>query len=273
MFLIKGRSILRHQLLSETSPCRPFSVGGKQLGLKDSRDGFPAFIDAIEKPNPDLWLLENVRGFLYRNKKYFREIIIKLNNLGYIVEYKLLNAVNFNVPQNRERLVVVGHRGGFQFPIPRNYIVTDGEALGDMAFSIPENAKFLTSNMDKYIAKYEKASKCVNPRDLYLNRPARTLTCRNLAGATGDMHRIRLADGRRRRITVKEAAKLQSFPDWFAFDGNESKCYYQIGNAAPPMLAKEIAVQVVQYFSSKERLSYSEIHKKSVPIQEELFAI
>lgn len=65
--------------------------------------------------------------------------------------------------------------------------------------------------MDQYVANYEKASKCVNPRDLYLDRPARTLTCRNLAGATGDMHRIRLPDGRRRRITVRKQRDYKVF--------------------------------------------------------------
>ena len=54
-------------------PCQPFSVGGKQLGLKDARDGFPVFIDAIEKTDPDIWIFENVRGLLYRNIDYFEE--------------------------------------------------------------------------------------------------------------------------------------------------------------------------------------------------------
>src|SRR5690606_17939890 len=99
------------------------------------------------------------------------------------------------------------------------------EAIGDLMSQTPPESKFLTPSMDQYIAKYEKASSCINPRDLYPDRPARTLTCRNLAGATGDMHRVRLADGRRRRISVREAARLQSFPDWFEFSGTEIHQY------------------------------------------------
>ena len=92
-------------------PCQPFSVGGKQAGPSDRRDGMPAFVSAIQRLRPEIWLLENVRGMLYRNRPYFEEIVQKLRALDYIVEVKLLNAVHYGVPQNRERVFVVGHRG------------------------------------------------------------------------------------------------------------------------------------------------------------------
>ena len=252
-------------------PCQPFSVGGKQLGLQDSRDGFPVFIDAIEKTDPDIWIFENVRGLLYRNIKYFDEILARLKSLNYIVEYRLLNAVNYGVPQNRERLIVVGHRGSFHFPGEEKIKSTAGDALEELAYSIPENAKFLTPSMEKYVANYEKASKCVNPRDLYLDRPARTLTCRNLAGATGDMQRLLLPDGRRRRITVREAARLQSFPDWYEFCGGETSNFYQIGNAVPPLFARALAKSVVAYLEDGDRHSSAEILYKNLPEQAALF--
>lgn len=255
------------------APLPTFQCWGKQLGLADSRDGFPVFIEAIKTVDPDIWVFENVRGLLYRNKHYFEEILTRLKRLNYVVEYQLLNAVNFGVPQNRERLVVVGHRGQFKFPQELSTRVTAGEALGELATSVPEGAKFLTPSMDKYVANYEKASKCVNPRDLHLDRPARTLTCRNLAGATGDMHRVRLPDGRRRRVTVREAARLQSFPDSFEFSGTETSQYYQIGNAVPPLFACAIASSVVDYLISEHRLSSSEILYRNLPAQTELFVM
>ena len=236
-------------------PCQPFSVGGKQKGLQDSRDGFPIFINAVKKLNPKIWLFENVRGLLYRNKWYFDEIIQALQNLGYIVKYKLLNAVNFGVPQNRERLIVVGHQGRFKLPHLLERRITAGEALGELAFSVPPESKFLTQSMDKYVAKYEKASACKNPRDLHLSKPARTLTCRNLAGATGDMHRIKLPDGRRRRLLIEEAARLQSFPDWFKFSETQISCFNQIGNAVSPLFAFYLAESVREYLESDCRLS------------------
>lgn len=245
-------------------PCQPFSVGGKQTGLKDGRDGFPAFIAAVRHLKPSLFLFENVRGMLYRNKWYLDEIIIVLRRLGYIVEYKLLNTVDYGVPQNRKRLIVIGHHGGYRFPSPLHRTITSGEALGKLAQEVPSDAKFLTASMDTYVAKYEKASKCKRPRDLHLNKPSRTVTCRNLAGATGDMMRIRLPDGRRRRLTVREAARLQTFPDWFQFMGSETSQFNQIGNAVPPMFAYHLAASVEQYLDAPEQwISADEIARKN----------
>ena len=241
-------------------PCQPFSVGGKQEGLADSRDGFPTFIAAIKQVQPKVFLFENVRGMMYRNKWYLDQIVEELQALGYIVEYDMFNTVRYGVPQRRERLIVIGHRGGFKFPTPIDKNVTAGEALGEMATETPLDAKFLTPSMDKYVAKYEKTSQCIRPRDLHLDRPSRTVTCRNLAGATGDMMRIRLPDGRRRRLTVKEATRLQSFPDWFEFEGCETSQFNQIGNAVPPLFSYHFAASVKDYlFSGKKEMTFSEI--------------
>lgn len=239
-------------------PCQPFSRFGKQMGKDDARNGFPAFIEAIRKLKPDIWMCENVRGLPEQNREYFEQLIEEFQSLGYIVDYRVFQMVKYDVPQNRERLVIVGHHGGYAFPEENDYKITAGEALGELAAQVPENAAFLTPSMDEYIERYEKASKCVVPRDLHLDRPARTLTCRNLAGATSDMQRIRLADGRRRRITVREAARLQGFPDWFEFCGTEEGQFYQIGNAVPPIFAYHMAKSIISYIENRsEKLSYA----------------
>ena len=231
-------------------PCQPFSVGGLQEGLRDKRNGFPAFIAAVERYAPRVFVFENVRGMLYRNKEYLDSVLKDLTQLGYRVECSLLNAVAYGVPQRRERLFVVGHNGKWNWPKPVKHVFTAGDAISDLATQIPTAAKFLTPSMDAYVARYEKASKCVRPRDLHLDDSSRTVTCRNLNGATGDMLRVRLPDGRRRRLTVREGARLQSFPDGFSFHGSEGSQFNQIGNAVPPLLAKAIGREVFRHLES-----------------------
>ena len=240
-------------------PCQPFSVGGHQKGIEDARDGFPIFIDAVKKLKPKVFMFENVRGLLYSNKWYFELVLAELKKLGYLIDYRLLNAVNYGIPQNRERLFVFGHRTKFTFPKPCLKKVTVGEAIGDIMYKVPPESKFLTASMDAYVARYEKASDCVNPRDLYPEKPARTLTCRNLAGATGDMQRVKLTDGRRRRLLYREAARLQSFPDWFEFYGTETQQFNQIGNAVPPLLALHLANALKECYNTNEVYSRKEI--------------
>lgn len=244
-------------------PCQPFSVIGKQQGIKDSRDGFPIFIEAIRQTEPKVFMFENVRNLMFSHKWYFELIKAELEDLGYIIEERCMNAVHYGVPQNRERVIIVGHKSTYEFPGPLKHKVTVQEAIGDIMYDIPEDSKFLTPSQDEYIARYEKASCCKRPRDLHPELPARTLTCRNLGGATSDMQRIKLADGRRRRLTYREAARLQSFPDWFEFCGNEIQRFSQIGNAVPPLLAYKIALSVKDTYY-RDIVNSKEIYKNQI---------
>jgi DNA (cytosine-5)-methyltransferase 1 len=233
-------------------PCQPFSQIGYQRGNRDARDGFPIFLDTVRRLRPKLALIENVRGLLFRNRDYLNQVADELKRLGYQVDARLLNARDYGTPQNRERVVIVAHQGGWAWPEPIvAEPVTAGHAVGDSALCVPEDAKFLTESMDRYIADYEERSACINPRDLYLDRPARTLTCRNLGAATSDMQRIRLPDGRRRMLTVREGARLQGFPDWFEFSGTRYDQTEQIGNAVSPLMALALGRQVLKTLENK----------------------
>lgn len=143
-------------------PCQPFSVRGKQGGNGDTRNGFPVFIKAIREIHPRLWLLENVRGLLYRNRRYFDSVIKELVGLGYRVDYRILNAYDYGAPQNRERIIIVGHNGSFQYPSPLRKRVTAGDAVGEFASQYDARSRFLTPSMDVYIAKYETGTPFLN---------------------------------------------------------------------------------------------------------------
>ena len=226
-------------------PCQPFSQFGYQRGRQDNRDGLPIFVDAMIRFRPKIAIMENVRGLLYRNKGYLRAAAQDMERLGYTVHAELLKAVEYGVPQKRERVFIVASRIGWQWPERVvDSPVTAGAALGPMAAAENVDSKYLTPNIDRYVARYERKSHCVTPRDLHLDRPARTVTCRNLGGATADMHRLRMPSGRRRMLTVREGARLQSFPDWFDFAGTEYERCEQIGNAVPPLLGLAVARQV-----------------------------
>lgn len=231
-------------------PCQPFSRFGNQKGIEDARDGFPIFIDAVKRIKPKVFVIENVANILGRHKWYFDIIVEEFKKLSYAVDYKIINAVNYGIPQNRERVICVGHKSQFSYPEKEAKKITVKESIGDIMYIVDENSKILTPRQDEYIAVYEQKSHCITPRDLHEDKPARTITCRNLAGATSDMHRVKLPDGRRKRITIREAARLQTFPDWFEFTGTEIQQFNQIGNAVPPLLAYKIALKVKETYNS-----------------------
>ncbi|MDA7990509.1 MAG: DNA cytosine methyltransferase [Gammaproteobacteria bacterium] len=234
----------RADLLVGGPPCQPFSVRGRQEGASDHRNGIPSFIAAVRKLRPRMWVFENVRGMMYRNRAYLASSVKKLEKLGYDVDVTVENCSDYGVPQNRERVIVVGHRGKYVPPRTLGTQVTSGAALKKIPRGDREKPIYLTRSMDRYISAYERASHCRRPRDLDRGRVARTLTCRNLGGSSSDMHRICTPNGKRRMLFVREAARLQGFPDWFEFSGSRYSQMRQIGNAVPPLFALVLGIQM-----------------------------
>lgn len=253
MDLSWGFSLPRADVLIAGPPCQPWSRAGKQLGESDPRDGFSAIARALQIVDPTIVVVENVPD-ISRNGRRDRldDFLARLVAHGYDVKEAVLNAAHYGVPQKRRRFFVMAVRGGaaIEYPGRCGTQAAVRDAIPETCELAPKDAQFLSPEMDRYIARYEKTSGCRVPRDLHLDRPARTLTVRNLGGATSDMIRLSLPCGRRRMLTVREAARLQSFPDWFHFTGSRQSQFSQIGNAVPPLLGLAVAKQVRQALTS-----------------------
>ena len=225
-------------------PCQPWSRAGKRLGIMDDRDGLALTLRFVQDARPAAVVIENVPDIARLGKRqHLDNFEADLRSLGYGVSEHVLNAADYGVPQNRRRVFVTGMIDGKPLspPEPVLQVVNVRQAIPGRCQRAAKGSQLVSDSMSAYIERYERASGCRMPRDVHPNRPSRTLTVRNLSGATGDMLRLRLPNGTRRTLTVKEAARLQSFPDWFSFRGNERSRFEQIGNAVPPLLSLAVA--------------------------------
>lgn len=270
-------------------PCQGFSLTGTR-NFDDKRNRlYLSFIDAINQLKPKAFLIENVPGLvrLY-NGAVKDEIIKRLSKIGYSVEWKILSAADYGVPQIRKRVVFVGilkKYGKFDFPkatnIPSNYLtcfdaISDLPSLqkvlgqekseynkmplSDYQKRMRKNAEFLynhvaTKHTDMVVSVISKVPEGGNHKDLpkgigtsrkfneawtryHSKKPSKTID-------TG--HRNHFHYKYNRIPTVRENARLQSFPDDFIFLGTRTQQYKQVGNAVPPLLGFAIAKQLLKY--------------------------
>lgn len=263
-------------LLSGGFPCQAFSYAGKGEGFNDIRGTmFFQFARAIQEIQPKVILGENVKGLLSHDKGRTIATIKKtITELGYtLVEPKILNAMNYKVPQKRERIIIVGIRNDlakgikFSWPNPYHRIMTMTDALkkgelydNDVPQSIgqeyPERKKNVLNLVpqggcwrdlpDEVAREYMKKSYFLGggrtgmARRLGWNEPSLTLTCSPSQNQTERCH-----PDETRPLTVREYARIQTFPDDWTFEGSMSNQYKQIGNAVPVNLAHSVAQSIV----------------------------
>jgi DNA (cytosine-5)-methyltransferase 1 len=219
-------------------PCQDISVNGKGAGVAGKRSGlYRAMVEAIRRTRPKIFVAENVKGLLMKHNRKSLEAVLKdFRGLGYDVTYQLYHAADYGVPQTRERVIIVGtalNVGDFIPPKPeptKDKWMTAEKAISDLE-RMAEKEEF-----NHIWSKAEQSSEQGN-RKLKANRPAHTIR----AECHGN---IQFHYKLKRRISMREAARFQSFPDKFIFDAKLREMERQIGNAVPPVLAWYIAEAV-----------------------------
>ena len=331
---VDGKQLLREigisgdkvDVLLGGPPCQGFSVVGRIKIASLVREGkwklnngnpnlvddprnllYKEFVRLLKEIQPDFFVMENVPGIKsYMNGEFIKEILRSFERAGYRTEFRVLNAVNYGVPQTRKRGFFIGNRLGYRNPFPRetHYLPDskqdedrDGrqqrainvwEAIGDLPpLRAGEGHNPMSYTKDPF-CEYQrwarKTSKAVfnhvsrhhSPRDiaafrimkpgsrwkdlpqeikamygyrddiftdkfkrLWKNKPAWTITSHLQKDGYLYIHPTQV-----RTITVREAARLQSFPDTFVFEGAKVEQFKQVGNAVPPLLAKVIAEEI-----------------------------
>lgn len=265
-------------------PCQAFSYAGKKLGLADARGTlFYEFARVIQEVNPPICIGENVRGLLsHDNGKTLHGMISILDEIGYnVVPVKVLKAINYKVPQKRERLILVGVRKDikikYEYPKPYKKIYNLKDALkkGELYdCNVPKSngAKYPQSKKDVLdlvppkgywrdlpleIQKefmggsfYLGGGKTGIARRIGWDEPCLTLTCSPAQKQTERCH-----PDETRPFTVREYARIQTFPDDWEFAGSLAQQYKQIGNAVPINLGLEVGYSIVKFLNEYYNLS------------------
>lgn len=259
--LFDGRPFKGVDLLAGGLPCPPFSVAGKQLGADDERNLFPAALRLADEIRPRALMIENVRGFLDAVFEDYRlNLKHQLKKLGYVADWRLLNASEFGVPQLRPRVVIVALRKDlaehFEWPqVAAHNPSSVGETLyGMMAANGWRGAAAWRERANEIAPTIVGGSKKHGGPDLGPTRARK-------AWATLGVNGLSLADEAPERdfagmprLTVRMVARLQGFPDDWEFAGRKTIAYRQVGNAFPPPVARAVASQVQSALSAGKSL-------------------
>ncbi len=243
------------ELLAGGVPCPPFSHAGKQLGSDDERDLFPAALRLVAECRPLGVMLENVRGLLDpRFEVYRQSILVRLKDLGYEAQWKLLQASDFGVPQLRPRSILVALQksvsGHFHWPEPKlNTAPFVGDCLHDlMAADGWAGACAWRSRAQAIAPTLVGGSKKHGGPDLGPTRARKAWAGLGVDGRGLADHAPLPGFEGDPRLTVRMAARIQGFPDSWALSGKKTAAYRQVGNAFPPPVAQAVGEQIAAAF-------------------------
>lgn len=241
---INAGNIPDHDLLCAGFPCQPFSIIGSRQGFSDPRGTlFFEIVRIIKEKKPKAVLLENVKQLASINKgETLFNIINTLKKIGYYVDHRILNALNFGVPQKRERVLIVATRkdiGEFSWPNENVRM----KSLKSILEKKPDAKHFVSEHIKK--ARLEAHTPAVSPSIWHENKSgnisSHPYSCALRAGAS---YNYLLVDGKR-RLTPREMLRLQGFPDTFEIVCNDTQTRKQAGNAVPVPVVKAVLQRLI----------------------------
>lgn len=260
-------------------PCQAFSYAGKKLGLNDARGTlFYEFARVVQETMPPICIGENVRGLMtHDGGRTIEGMISILDEIGYnVITPRIFKTIFYKVPQKRERVLIVGIRKDlnphhFEFPKPYNKIYTLKDALKkgelyncdvpnsagsqypkkkkEVLDLVPEGGYWNSLPLEvqkEYMggSYYLGGGKTGMARRMSWEEPSLTLTCSPAQKQTERCH-----PDETRPFTIREYARIQTFPDNWSFAGSVSQQYKQIGNAVPVNFAKEVGLAVIKFLN------------------------
>ena len=263
--LIKESEIPQHDILCAGFPCQAFSISGKQRGFEDIRGTLFFEIARITKYHkPKVLFLENVKNLArHDNGKTLKIIIQTLSELGYVVHNKVLNAAHYGLPQNRERIYIVAFRNDinsseFTFPSASDKQV----CLLDYLENNPDSAKVISRN-DIEIYKEYLPQKSLFNEMILLNKPIQigkvnkggqgeriyhplghAITLSAHGGGIGAKTGLYLIEGKIRKLSPRECARIQGFPEDFIIHESSTQAYKQFGNSVSINVLQKISIQI-----------------------------
>lgn len=256
-------------------PCQSWSLGGKCLGIEDERGKLVYdYIRIVKDKKPKFFVMENVPGMVTpRHFEAFNEFLNLFRNAGYVVKYELMNAADFQIPQERQRVIIVGTRNDlnveYLFPTKLDSLpVTLSRAIGDLKYpptpyynervnvenNVIPNHDYYTGPYDsKFMARnrvrgWDELSFTIQAQAK--NEPLHPQAPKMVYVSSNKRKFVEVKENLYRRLSVRECARIQTFPDSFRFIYEKvTDGYKMVGNAVPPRLAYYIALSIKQCFS------------------------
>lgn len=248
---VKSEELPEFDILTGGFPCQSFSIiaqNPKRLGVKDERGRlFFEMCRILRERQPKCFIAENVKGILTANKRSAFPLILKeFEESGYDVQYRVLNAAAYGVPQKRERVIIVGFRKDldihFEFPNVEIEKEEDYMPLRNVVEKQVDEKYFFSARAVAGMMKKRESMNKGRAQDM--DKPCNTVGAHLAKVSLNSTDPVLMEESRYRRFTPREVARIQSFPDEFELVGSESAQYRALGNAIPPVMFWHVAKAV-----------------------------